>query len=131
MKIWIILTCLCTMSYSFFGDQEVVKMEQEHLYKILSFENWQKTQSKETVFLSPEDDLFIHFSTEDQVEKIVTKYWTGIQQFVILKIDRSKLEGRLVFETNAGGATKYFHLYDGFIPVNSILEAEIVSLSCF
>jgi peptide deformylase len=32
----------------------------------------------------------------------------------------------LAFETNPGGSTKYYHLYDGFIPVNSIVESTIV-----
>lgn len=98
----------------------------QYLYKILSLRNWQATQNRKTVALSADDDLFIHFSTEDQVEKIIEKYWSEAQQFVILKIDRSKVEGRLEYETNEGGITKYFHLYDGFIPFSAILESKIV-----
>jgi len=98
----------------------------QYLYKILSLRNWQATQSRKTVQLSAEDNAFIHFSTEDQLERIVRKYWTDAPQLVILKIDSTKLQGRLAFETNAGGSTKYYHLYDGFIPFNSILESKIV-----
>lgn len=96
------------------------------LYKVLSLRNWQATQNRKTVQLSAEDDAFIHFSTKDQLEKIIEKYWVDAPQLVILKIDSSKLEGELIFELNAGGSTKYYHLYNGFIPFSSILESKIV-----
>lgn len=98
----------------------------QYLYKIISLRNWQATQSRKTAQLSTEDDAFIHFSTQNQLEKIIGKYWADASQFVILKIDCEKLEGRLVFETNPGGTTKYYHLYDGLIPFNSIVESRIV-----
>lgn len=103
-----------------------INQSPRYLYKILSLRNWLATQNRKTVQLSAEDNAFIHFSTEDQLERIVGKYWSDAPQLVILKIDSTKLEGRLAFETNAGGTTKYYHLYDGFIPFNSILESKIV-----
>lgn len=98
----------------------------EYLYKILPFRLWQSTQNTKAVLLSSEDATFIHFSTEDQLDKIIKKYWSNVPQFVILKIETDKLEGNLVYETNPGGSIKYYHLYKGFIPFNSILEAKIV-----
>lgn len=134
MKALLILAYLCTVSFSLLGIEKVMSKEImetkaqdiQYLYKILSLRNWQATQNRKTVALSADDDVFIHFSTEDQIEKIIEKYWSEAPQFVILKIDRSKLEGRLVYETNVGGTTKYFHLYDGFIPFSAILESKIV-----
>ena len=105
---------------------EIMHQSPQCLYKILSFKNWQATQNRKTVQLSAEDDAFIHFSTEEQLERIIGKYWTDAPQFVILKIDSAKLEGKLAFETNPGGTAKYYHLYDGFIPFHSILESKIV-----
>lgn len=96
------------------------------LYKVLSLRNWQATQNRKSIQLSAEDDAFIHFSTEDQLQRIIGKYWADAPQLVILKIDSSKLEGELIFETNAGGSTKYYHLYKGFIPFSSILESRII-----
>lgn len=134
MKEWLILGYLCTVSFSLLGAEQVMSQEimdakaedTRYLYKILSLRNWQATQTRTTVALSTDDDLFIHFSTEEQVEKIIEKYWSEAEQFVVLKIDRSRLEGRLVYETNVGKSTKYFHLYDGSIPCSAILESKIV-----
>lgn len=136
MKKWLIASCLYAVSFSLFGNQPLannneVKMEEmnqspQYLYKILSLKNWQATQNTKTVQLPAEDAAFIHFSTEDQLEKIIEKYWADAPQFAILKIDMGKLEGNLAFESNPGGVTKYYHLYDGFIPVNSIVESKIV-----
>ena len=134
MKVLLIAAYLCAVSFSLLGNEKVVNkeimetktQETQYLYKILSYRNWQATQNKKTVALSADDDVFIHFATEDQIEKIIEKYWSEAQQFVILKIDRSKLEGRLICEANVGGITKYFHLYEGFIPFSAILESKIV-----
>ena len=105
---------------------EETNQSPQYLYKILSLRNWQATQNRKTAQLSAEDDAFIHFSTQDQLERIIEKYWADAPQLVVLKIDSNQLEGRLMFETNPGGTTKYYHLYDGFIPFNSIVESTIV-----
>lgn len=98
----------------------------QYLYKIISLRNWQSTQRRKTVQLSAEDSSFIHFSTEEQLEKIIKKYWCDVPQFIVLKIDTHKVEGTWSFETNPGGTNKYYHLYDGCIPLSSILEARTV-----
>ncbi len=98
----------------------------QYLYKIISFRQWQATQNREAVLLPAEDDAFIHFSKEDQLERILAKYWSEAPQVVILKIDTDKLKGTVVYESNPGGSNKYYHLYNGWIPFNSILESRIV-----
>lgn len=99
------------------------------LYKILSVEHWQATENCEAVKLSANDDAFIHFSTEDQLDRIIRKYWADVLQFVLLKVDTSRLEGRLVLESNVEGGSKYYHLYEGSIPISSIIESKIVGSS--
>ena len=47
------------------------------LYKIVSLENWEKSQGKASLVLAPEDDAFIHFSKEDQFQKVVAKVNDG------------------------------------------------------
>lgn len=135
MKKWLTIAYLCTASVSLLGNESVnhkeiimEKMDQspQYLYKVLSLRNWQRTQNEKTVQLSAEDNAFIHFSTEDQLQRIIGKYWADAPQFVILKIDRSKIEGELILEANAGGNNKYYHLYNGFIPFSSILESRII-----
>lgn len=97
-----------------------------YLYKILSHNQWQATQNRKVVILSTKDDAFIHLATEEQLEKIINKYWSDASEIVILKLDHAKLQGWLVLEANVGGVTKYFHLYDGSIPFDAIVETKIL-----
>jgi peptide deformylase len=136
MKKWVTTASLCALLCFLSGNEKPINDEEimatsmnhspQYLYKILSLKNWQATQNVKTVYLPEEDDKFIHFSTEDQLQRIIGKYWNKEPQFVVLKVDAHKLEGRLAFETNPGGTTQYYHLYNGWIPFSSILESRIV-----
>jgi len=95
-----------------------------YLYKILSKENWEKSKGKEALHLPQEDEEFIHLSTEDQLKKIIEKYWKKVPEFFILKIDAEKLPGDLRFEANPGGTNKYYHLYNGYIPHRAIVASR-------
>lgn len=95
------------------------------LYKIISAKDWEDSQQENKLKLSPMDDKFIHLSTEYQIDGILEKYWKNESRFVILKIQTNKLKGQLVFETNPGGTTRYFHLYDGYIPFDSIVDGKL------
>lgn len=108
--------------------QMEVKMEERptYLYKVLSMDDWEK--SSETVHLSSMDANFIHLSTEDQLDKIIEKYWAGVSEFVVLKIEATKLSGNLILEANPGGTNKYYHLYNGSIPLSAIVESKIKKL---
>lgn len=98
----------------------------KYLYKILSVEMWQASQNEKNLQLAPEDDAFIHFSKEDQLERIIEKYWAKMPQFTILKIETAKLPGHLIFEANPGGKNKYYHLYNGAIPLGSVMETKLI-----
>ena len=89
------------------------------LYKIVTIENWKASQGKPNVVLDTSDSKFIHFSTRGQVERIVDKYFKD-KSYVLLEVDPVKCPGQMKFETNPGGDTKYFHLYNGEIPKTSI-----------
>lgn len=113
-KIFLMLCCFGTI----FGEETP-----KYLYKVLSIENWKA--SKNNVKLSKDDSAFIHFSTEDQLERIISKYWAQ-SDYVVLKIDTKKLPGKMVYEANPGGQNKYFHLYDGFIPLDAVVDVKEV-----
>lgn len=98
----------------------------KYLYKVLTIENWNGSQGQKNLKLASADDDFIHFSKEDQLERITSKFFADIPEYVILKIESAKLPGRMVYETNPGGSAKYYHLYDGFIPLDSIVESKII-----
>jgi uncharacterized protein (DUF952 family) len=94
-----------------------------YLYKLLSMDDWAK--SSEIVHLSSMDTDFIHLSTEDQLDKIVEKYWSDIPEYIVLKIEAAKLPGKLVLEANPGGTNKYYHLYNGSIPLSAVVGSKV------
>jgi|SRR5579862_2516774 len=128
---FVFLLCLVFVSsyakenFSHKDNMESVHAPQ-YLYKIVSLRLWHATQNRNNVTLSAEDDAFIHFSTEDQLERIIDKFWSEVPQYVILKIETAKVTGEWAYETNPGGTTRFYHLYKGFIPINAIAEAKIV-----
>lgn len=94
------------------------------LYKILSIDDWTSSQSLKSVRLPAADRDFIHLSTEDQLERIISKYWNDQPEFIVLKLDTSKLPGKLVFEANPGGTSKYYHLYNGSVSLDAVVESK-------
>jgi uncharacterized protein (DUF952 family) len=65
-------------------------------------------------------------STKDQLAGIINKFWENEPKFFVLTLDVKQLSGKLVLESNPGGSNKYYHLYDGFIPVHSVISVEKV-----
>jgi len=133
MRFWAGVLNLCAVCFSLCGNQiienrEIMETDQktQYLYKILSMPNWEATQNSQIVSISADDNAFIHLALEDQLERILNKYWSEAHQYVILKVDVSKLEGTLRYETNEGGTTKYYHLYQGVIPLSAIVESKVV-----
>jgi uncharacterized protein (DUF952 family) len=120
---------ICLVNANGFGAvQNPMKSEEtmtpQHLFKIISVENWRASEGKKTVQLSQNDEKFIHFATKDQLNDIIVKYWSGVPKYVVLKIDAAKLPGKLVFEKNPGGTNKYYHLYKGSIPMDAVVIFE-------
>ena len=95
----------------------------ELLCKIMPLGMWEVSLRMDHIVLSELDrsDGFVHFSTQDQLFKTVEKFFEG-QEVVVALVDPSKLEGELRFETNPGGSTKYYHLYDGKVPMSSVVS---------
>lgn len=93
----------------------------DHLYKIVSNQQWEESLGQSQVMNSPLDKDFIHLATEGQLPHIAQKFWNN-KDLIILKLDSKKLTGRLVYEANPGGTTLYYHLYDGNIPLDAVVE---------
>lgn len=111
-----------------FVKEEQVKKSQipEYLYKVVSLEDWKKSQSQIFVVLSKDDTVFVHLAQKNQLDSIIEKFWSHASGYVVLEVSTSQLLGRLVYEANPGGTNKYYHLYEGSIPLNSVLEAKEV-----
>lgn len=98
----------------------------QYLYKVLSVEEWKESQNDKSVKLGAIDKDFIHLSTEDQLSRIVEKYWGNVKEYVVVKIDTKKLPGKLVYEANPGGTNKYYHLYNATIPLSAVVDAKTI-----
>lgn len=96
-----------------------------YLYKVISRQAWEESKAQNQLILSPMDKDFIHLAKEDQVEYVVNKFWAG-KDYLVLKLDTKKLVGKLVYESNPGGSTKYYHLYDGCIALDAVVEVKSV-----
>lgn len=96
-----------------------------YVYKILACSDWQ--ESKKLGYIKPLalDTNFMHLCTHEQIDQIIDKFWQHETSLVIVKIDPSKILGNLIYEANPGGTTKYFHLYAGKIPLNSIIDIDL------
>lgn len=100
----------------------------EYLYKIISKEQWQESLLKNQIILSASDKDFIHLAKKDQIANIVQKFWNNMDH-IILKLAAKNLMGHLVYETNPRGTTKYYHLYDGTIPLEAVKDVTIVHIT--
>ena len=100
----------------------------EYLYKVVSQEQWQMSRHHHKIVLPSMDDDFIHLAKEDQVAHIVRKFWDN-KDHIILKLATKKLVGRLIYETNPGGSTQYYHLYEGNIPLDAVVDTSVNRLN--
>lgn len=126
MKTWILVLIASGLLTRLVASHAQPDSSPQFLYKVLSVDNWQRSQTQNNLVLSKDDNEFIHLSTKDQLDRITSKYWADVPEFVILKVATNRLTGRLVLEANPGGSSKYYHLYDGSIPLQSVVESKIV-----
>lgn len=96
------------------------------LYKIVSVENWEESQSSDFLLLSFMDQKCIHFATESQWKKVVMKYWKDVVKCILITVEADKLVGDMVLEKNPGGNTLYYHLYNGIIYKEAIVKKTVI-----
>ena len=102
------------------------KTKPDYLYKITSVSQWESSKGKDVLELTPADSDFIHLATKEQVFEVVKKFFADQDEYVLLKLDTDKLPGDLVYEKNPGGKIKYYHLYNGEIPMDAVVEHKRV-----
>ena len=67
------------------GSQQYLEstMDPKYLYKVLSVENWKKSQIMAVVKLTDADHDFIHLAREGQLDRILKKYWDTVPEYVV------------------------------------------------
>lgn len=124
MKNILLLVFFILVNQMVLGEQMEQNQPPKYLYKVLSAEDWKASQNRKKIQLSKMDAEFIHLSTEEQLDRILDKYWSTVPEYVVLKLETAKLPGKLVLEANPGGAQKYYHLYNGSIPLSAVVESK-------
>lgn len=94
------------------------------LYKITTEELWSASQEKGRLALTAMDETFIHLAEADDVDRLIAKFFADMQSVIVLSLAPEKLEGRLVKERNPGGSKEYYHLYEGYIPLEAVVKWE-------
>ena len=100
-----------------------------YLYKILSPASWQAGQESDRLALGPDDENFIHLAEAHQVERIANKFFSEYEEVVVVQLRTDELQGRLVKESNPGGEVKYYHLYDGFLPMKAVHSHRVMLIT--
>jgi glutathione S-transferase len=96
----------------------------EHIFHIALGADWQAAQAKGVYRISTRDRTleevgFIHCSYASQVPQVARSFYQGVQNLVLLEIDRDLVHSQVVDES-AGGEEKFPHIYG---PLN--LEAVV------
>ena len=94
------------------------------VYKILTQSQWAQFQA-DGFFQGNSADLndgFIHLSKQDQLDRVIKKYYKGISPIYIIEFSQAEFLESLVWEAASNGDL-YPHLYE------SRLEIEGVNLS--
>ena len=82
------------------------------IYKICRAAEWAEAPQAATFVGSDTDrrDGFVHFSTRDQVAETAARYFSGVDDLVLVMVDADVLGHRLKWEPARGGAL-FPHLY--------------------
>ena len=100
-------------------------MNLKHVYKIIDNDELKKAKLSGKYTGSAKDiqDGYIHFSGQDQVASTLKKYYSGIENLILLKVETLKLD-HLVWEQASDG-TMFPHLYSPLDLSNVVEEFEI------
>ncbi|MGD9543257.1 MAG: DUF952 domain-containing protein [Methylocystis sp.] len=99
-----------------------------HIYKIVSQSDWRAAEAA-GVFTGAAVDLadgFIHFSTAEQVEETVAKYFAGQPDLLLVAVAPAPLGDALKWEKSRGGAL-FPHLYAP-LPLEAVARVEALPI---
>ena len=100
-------------------------MNLKHIYKIIENDELNKAKLLGKYLGSSKDiqDGYIHFSGQDQIVSTLKKYYSGINNLILLKVETLKLD-HLVWEQASDG--NFFpHLYSPLDLSSVVNEFEI------
>ncbi|MBI4928259.1 MAG: DUF952 domain-containing protein [Anaerolineae bacterium] len=95
------------------------------IYHITTPAAWQAAQAAGAYTAdSLASEGFIHCSTREQVPGTANLYFSGHTGLILLVIDESRLQARLVYENTSGGEVPFPHIYG---PLNLDAVARVLA----
>ena len=97
-----------------------------YIYHIAALADWNR--AKESGYYevpSLKEEGFIHCSMEDQVPRVVDRFYSDRKDIVVLCIDSRKLKSQLVYEWAPSMEATFPHVYG---PINTDSVKEVLSV---
>jgi uncharacterized protein (DUF952 family) len=93
------------------------------IYHIVLPENWESFKGRPSYQTeSLQTEGFIHCSYESQLDAVISRYYSGVDRIVVLKLDTAKLRSKLVEEPSTNGEI-YPHLY-GRLNLDAVVDID-------
>lgn len=98
-----------------------------YIYHIVLPQVWETAQHQ-TIYAAESlaTEGFIHCSYDEQLDGVLERYYSGVPEVVVLKIEIEKLTSKLVSEPSTGGEI-YPHIY-GPINLDAVVETRVEKL---
>ncbi|MEC8183761.1 MAG: DUF952 domain-containing protein [SAR324 cluster bacterium] len=93
----------------------------EHLYHILSSNDWSEESTVDYLPQSFDEEGFIHLSTEQQLLDTANRHFSQERSLRVLEVNPSGLEKNLIFEQIDEAIEAYPHLYQS-LPKKNIVQ---------
>jgi uncharacterized protein (DUF952 family) len=101
---------------------------QSYIYHIVSCDDWNgdkfRAEYQPRQFAT---EGFIHCSYLHQLSSVADRFFVGQNNLLLLVIDCSKINGKIIDENLEGGLELYPHLY-GELPKSAVVE--VISFPC-
>jgi len=81
------------------------------------------TYTASTIGRELADEGFIHLSTAEQVAGVAERFYRGVTNLVLLRVDETLLEAPLVYEQLGDAPEPFPHLY-GALNVSAVVTVE-------
>jgi|688.fasta_scaffold238468_2 uncharacterized protein (DUF952 family) len=97
-----------------------------YIYHIAVVADWESAQESGLYEVpSLKDEGFIHCSMEDQLSRVLDRFYSGRKDLVVLCIDSRKLKSQLVYEWAPSLEATFPHVY-GPINIDAVTEVRSV-----
>lgn len=100
-----------------------------YIYHMAAREDWERSKEGGVYEVpSLKEEGFIHCCMEEQVARVLERFYKDAAETVVLRIDSRKLTSQLVYEWSPSMEATYPHVYG---PINTDAVTEVSSADAF